>query len=688
MIIVEAGQRDTRSFDAKILFASQLAQQGYGVVIDETTLPEQIDRSQKYEAAPFLADISEISVTGLVLIGAEDICEEALLQLRSYELSPDVVVSATGRFADYQSLVGSTSKIAFALGREANVIDLNDLQKKQILTSSITPLVASFAQPPKSPDSNPAIFVYLPAEMLDDPMTLLVLGAMDHLPDFQLNLIVSGQGKEHIRKSKYSDLSVFGLSELSPATFAALSDIAVFYGNGVPGDRLANYALDLMGMGGVVVDCTSTAGFVTTGAPALRGPVDPAALSNYLDSAILPNRNEIGRQTKNDVWLESNSVDRLVTALKLPANRRATSNTNMRRKTLFIPTNGNGLGHAQRCTLIASEMDRAANISFAAFPSCINMIRAKGFAGVPLVQKSDDHPEGFANDLVNYLRLKRMLQTGDNLIFDGGYVFDSIYRTILEKSLSATWIRRGLWRPGQIRSSAFIREKAFGQVVVPSEAFEDLNVAYTYGKSIHQVGPIVQQLAGDSDRQTALKKQLVAQFDHPFDELVITMLGGGVAADRSAQLQTLSALFERRPNCLHLIVVWPGSKVSTGLTGWKNTRVVKTRNTLALCQLCDLVISAAGYNSFHEIMYHAIPAIFIPQTAPYMDDQERRARAASERDLAATVLGSEFLLLEREVTAFLDHGKAAQIRQALGSITLPAMGNTSAARIIEQGLNK
>lgn len=95
------------------------------------------------------------------------------------------------------------------------------------------------------------------------------------------------------------------------------------------------------------------------------------------------------------------------------------------------------------------------------------------------------------------------------------------------------------------------------------------------------------------------------------------------------------------------------------------------------------MISAAGYNSFHEILFHGIPAIFVPQMAAYMDDQERRALAASERGLSGTILASEMLLLEREVAAFLDGGKAAEIRRNLKKAELPQPGNRAAAQLIE-----
>jgi hypothetical protein len=171
--------------------------------------------------------------------------------------------------------------------------------------------------------------------------------------------------------------------------------------------------------------------------------------------------------------------------------------------------------------------------------------------------------------------------------------------------------------------------------------------------------------------------------DVEFDQLIVTMLGGGVASDRAAQMQLLCNMAERRENCLHLIIAWPNAVIAPGLYGWKNTRVIQTQKAQAIAQAADLTISAVGYNSFHETLYNQIPTIFMPQAADYLDDQERRARAASERDLAATVLGTELMQLEREVTAFLDEGKADMIRTALAEIDLPELGNTSAARLIE-----
>ena len=452
---------------------------------------------------------------------------------------------------------------------------------------------------------------------------------------------------------------------------------------------MAAFALDLMRSGRVAIDCTAGAGLVAAGAPALRGPEDLGALANYVQHTVLVNRREIGRQAMRSPWIAQRSVEPLEAALGLaapaspaPASPVPAGKRPAGKRIVFLPTNGIGLGHARRCALIAAGIDRGeASPAFAAFPSCLPMLRAEGFDCLPLVQKSPDHPEDHANDLLTYLRLRHALAAGDRLVFDGGYVFDSVLRTIYEKGLEATWVRRGLWQAGQLQGVTLDRERAFARVIVPCEAFAELN-ADRGGARVHSVGPVVERRAlPDADARASGRERLSARMGARFDDLVVTMLGGGVAADRTAQTQAVAAMAEGRQGCLNLVVVWPGAAAPAGLHGWKNTRVVQTRDALSLCLLADLVISATGYNSFHELLYHGIPAIFVPQMAAFMDDQERRARAASDRGLAETVLAHEMLLLEREIAAFLG-GKAERVRAALRATALPATGNRAAAALI------
>jgi UDP:flavonoid glycosyltransferase YjiC (YdhE family) len=48
----------------------------------------------------------------------------------------------------------------------------------------------------------------------------------------------------------------------------------------------------------------------------------------------------------------------------------------------------------------------------------------------------------------------------------------------------------------------------------------------------------------------------------------------------------------------------------------------------------DVAVSASGYNSYHELLRFGIPTLFIPNQATALDDQQGRARFASDRGLA------------------------------------------------------
>lgn len=686
MILLCAGKTSERDFDALLLFARTLADQGHQVAIDESSVGFELRKHHKYEAAPFLCAQGEADVTRVIVLSSDGVSEDAQLLLRSLQLDPTVPVHVIGRFPTHQDGLTAMNRVAFASGSPPELVNLSETQPNPLLDTAICPMLTELAAEPTQTEAGPAAtLLYLNQETLEaDPNILPALGALSHHADIALHILTNAQGKDLIRRSTYSTLSVFAYAELPPATLAGMVDILAVFGSNVPGERVAQLAVNMMGAGKVVIDCTDNSAFEATGAPVIRGHPEPASFENYLISAILPNRIEIGRRAQLSDWMKGHGFSDLAMRLRLETPKDTLKPS--KAKTLFFPTNGNGLGHAQRCALVAEALPKgAAPGAFAAFPSCVDMLQSRGFPTLPMAQRTAQHSGEYANDLLNYLRLRQTLRSGDQLVFDGGYVFDSVYRAISELNLSATWIRRGLWQATQVHPTALERERVFDRVIVPQEAFPELNRSYSGGEKLHPVGPIVNAGKLDSKAKTDIRAGLASTFKRESSKLVVTMLGGGMASDRASQLQMLSALMETREDTLHLIVAWPNAVINSGLYAWKNTEVVSTKYAARLAQAADLVISAAGYNSFHEMLYAQVPTIFVPQHAPYLDDQEARARAAADRDVATLVLDHELLLLEREVAAHLDGDKAGTIRAALTKLALPDPGNTDAARIIAEG---
>ena len=703
MILLEVGGPPDRAFDAALQLAAQMQAAGHQVLIDETRTPPDLPRTLAYQAAPFLGPVSPGALSALLVSGAEALGNESLWHLRGLANGSSFPVIGLGRFEDRQAEIAAGARLAHALGREARIVNLAELQPQPVREGALVPLMALCApeaepRPEGAPQRlllvlSPEIF----ASFEEDPAPLLAqLESLSALPGIALTVVSSGEGLKLLGKARHFRLRLMGLAEFAPVRMAAMAEMAAFFGPNIPGDRMAALALDLMGRGGIVLDCTENGQLVASGAPALRGPVSLPALGSFLTGRIRPNLKALRAEVAASPWLEANGFSRLETALGLAPKRRdagpASEQAAPARKSpapvLFMPTNGVGLGHARRCSLIAAEMPARPKPAFAAFPSCLPMLQEGGFPCLPLVSRSPLHAAPHANDILNYLRLGRALARGQVLVFDGGYIFDSVFRQVLEKGLRAIWIRRGLWRPGQAARIPPEREAIFERIIVPLEAFDELNHTLPGTPAIRNVGPIFRRLpqeARSAAAREALRADLRRRFGRPFRRLVVSMLGGGEASDRSAQLQILCAEAARHDDWLHLMLAWPGARIAAPLLNWPNSHVVHTMHALELAQATDAVVSAAGYNSFHELLHHRIPTLFLPQSAPYLDDQARRAEAAAERGLALALKPHEMLRLPRLLAEMAEgEGEAAALPARLAGFEMPENGAAEAARIITE----
>jgi len=686
MILIESGLRNADHFDAKVIFAEQLAERGYQVIIDEATTPPELGRSQHYMAAPYLGPVASDRISTILIIGADDLDEEPLTTLRAYDLPPSTSVTAIARFPDPQSASVAGAKIAHAINRDPNVLNLSQIQSKPLLTSSCVPLFGTENGMPALTSKSHNVFIFIPPDLLEDPSTPVALSQLAGLAGLKCHVVTNALGLKLIREAHHEAIFTYNYHEFSPTALGQIADVAAYFGSGKPTERVAVFASNLLQRAGIFIDCTKGGELAKSGAPILRGTLNLGEFVNTVDTKIIANCEQICRKVKQDKWLQKNAIGVCEDALSLSTGRSTFTKKTVKKsetRHLFIPTNGVGLGHAQRSSIIASHMDQNSSCAFLAFPSCLPMLQSKGFDCLPLVQKSQLHDDAVAHDLFNYLTLRKFVQWTDQLVFDGGHVFDSVFRTIVEKRLRAVWIRRGLWRTSKANSITQDRAQVFKKIIVPGEAFEELNDANSFTQNVHCVGPIVQDGASGKTDVEGLRNRLKERFDSDFDRLVVTMLGAGFRGDRLQHLQMIGSLFDRRSDCLNLIVAWPNAIVFPALYQWKNSKVVKATNALALCRASDFAISASGYNSFHELMYHHVPSIFVPQVA-ILDDQERRARAASGRDLAVTVPATQLLRLEKEILAFLDGDRVEEIRSKLQSFQLPDLGNKDAARIVER----
>jgi hypothetical protein len=676
MLCCETGGAGLHEFEDLAVFVSQLNAAGATARISVGSVPEGLPRNAQFDVAPYLFDGVPGADDRVLVLGAGRLTDRGLARLRRLGAAGAQCL-ALGPFAGPQAAIGASARLSYVFGRDPRLHD---------------PVGPAFGNDPRCdcpvigvagarrPGPVPRLLLIAP-DLSDASQwrPLLSLGLSRAL---RVAVLTDGKSKEDWIAARGTDIPFYHYGEILPASLAALTDLCVSF-TALPSTyRVRCLIANLAVAGAGLVDGTPEHTIARAAPAFIRGPVDLAGLAPFLQSEVLPNLPSIAREVAASDTARSCAPEPLLRFLGESRPAVRASAARRRTRVVFMPTNGIGLGHAQRCTLVAAELDRRCKPVFAAFPSCLRLIKAYGHDAMPLVGRSPYHAQAHENDLVNYLRLRSLSAGAAALVFDGVYVFDSVYRAIVENRLRGVWIRRGLWQAGQNNTVALDREKAFERVIVPSEAFDELNATYSRGDHHRVVGPIVQRTTLTADARQRLRDRLAERFGRVYNRLVVTLLGGGVAADRGAQIQALCGILARRPDVLHLVVVWPGAVLQPGWFAWEGTRIVKTHHAGALTAAADLCIGAAGYNAFHEALYNAVPAIFVPQTGAMMDDQRARALAARERGLAGCIEPDQLMTLDREIERFLDDGKAEQVRQALAALELPEPGNAAAARLV------
>ncbi len=96
----------------------------------------------------------------------------------------------------------------------------------------------------------------------------------------------------------------------------------------------------------------------------------------------------------------------------------------------------------------------------------------------------------------------------------------------------------------------------------------------------------------------------------------------------------------------------------------------------------DFSISAAGYNSFHELIGFEVPSIFIANNHHMMDDQSARAEFAMLHDAAIWVEEEAVANIGSAISMIMRADVQEMIAEGCRALT-PRNGATEAARIID-----
>ncbi|MDP8931463.1 MAG: hypothetical protein M3O70_23560, partial [Actinomycetota bacterium] len=97
----------------------------------------------------------------------------------------------------------------------------------------------------------------------------------------------------------------------------------------------------------------------------------------------------------------------------------------------------------------------------------------------------------------------------------------------------------------------------------------------------------------------------------------------------------------------------------------------------------DFSISACGYNSYHELVGFALPALFVPNVHTALDDQLARARYAERVGVGQSWEEPTPQGLERAVAPLLDDRRRTTMAERCGQLRFENGAGQAAALIAD-----
>lgn len=296
---------------------------------------------------------------------------------------------------------------------------------------------------------------------------------------------------------------------------------------------------------------------------------------------------------------------------------------------LFVSSNGAGMGHLTRLLSYARRGDAEIAPHVLSLSQAVPVV--SGF-GYPYEYLPSSKATGMSSRAWQTLFVERMVQTirrvqPTAVVFDGTWPYEGIPAIRAQcPGVAWVWSRRGMWRAGMNRDQ-LAKAAWFDSVIEPGDFAAAYDAGVTKATRAVHVGPVTLLDTDELDDRATARATLGLPADGP---LALVTLGAGNINDTSGPTGAVAAALSD----LGVGVCVTRPPISTGHHDIADIHVVRGFPLSRQYTAFDLAISAAGYNSYHELLRFGVPSLFIPNTATALDDQEARSRFAADHGLA------------------------------------------------------
>lgn len=334
-----------------------------------------------------------------------------------------------------------------------------------------------------------------------------------------------------------------------------------------------------------------------------------------------------------------------------------------KRSVLFTATNGIGLGHLTQLLAIAKRVPADIQPVFATMSQATSVVRAAGYPAhfFPDYRYAET-PYGLWNRWLE-VELSALVEFYDAraLVFDGVIPYDGIVRAgARSANLPMIWVRIPMWKRA-LWDDSVERAKFFDLVLDTGELAEARNVGarIPYEDRLEVIPPML--LCDDDELlpRDEARRRLGLGGSGP---AVLLQLGSGNNQALVPVVQHIVSTLEDLG--IRQIVIADWVIAEHPLETWPSVTILRNFPNSHYLRAFDFVVSAAGYNTFHELIGYGLPTIFVPNEKVETDDQLGRSRFAAEEGLGLCMAVTELDNFESYAQRLLDPAERERLAAA------------------------
>lgn len=296
---------------------------------------------------------------------------------------------------------------------------------------------------------------------------------------------------------------------------------------------------------------------------------------------------------------------------------------------LFVTSNGAGMGHITRCLAIAKSGRKQFHSSFVTLSTSAEVIGEQGFEYLHFASSgTTGQPAGIWNDnFYQFFSQLTRLNKFDAVVFDGTWIYRGL-RDVLDKypELKLIWLRRGLWKKSARVDQLSEMEAYCTKILTPWDIGEYLDQgALSRVHTQTAVRGIILSEGELLSRDVALEE---LELD-PSKHYALIQLGAGNINDISDTRKKVTDAI-RNLSSGSVIPILASSPISRQTNREDDLKTIRKYPISPYLRAFDFVVSAAGYNSIHELIRWNIRSLVIPNLDANTDDQQARAYALQD----------------------------------------------------------